>query len=89
VGIERIGSGAKFIADPAHPANLAPLKFGLLQLNSTIGDYDANRAKLVAGYEQACRAGAEFVIAPELFLCGYPPRDLLLREDFVEFAGVG
>ena len=25
----------------------------------------------------------EFVIAPELFLCGYPPRDLLLRPDFV------
>ena len=28
--------------------------------------------------------GAEFVLAPELFLCGYPPRDLLQREDFVE-----
>ena len=28
--------------------------------------------------------GAEFVLAPELFLCGYPPRDLLLRADFVE-----
>ena len=27
---------------------------------------------------------AEFVIAPELFLCGYPPRDLLLRPDFIE-----
>ena len=24
--------------------------------------------------------GAEFVLAPELFLCGYPPRDLLLRQ---------
>ena len=63
---------------------MAALKFGILQLNSTIGDYDANRAKLVSAYEQACRDGAEFVIAPELFLCGYPPRDLLLREDFVE-----
>jgi NAD+ synthetase len=63
---------------------LAPLKFGILQLNSTIGDYDANRAKLVAAYEQAGRQGADFVVAPELFLCGYPPRDLLLRDDFVE-----
>jgi len=60
------------------------LKFGILQLNSTIGDYDANRAKLVTAYETACRQGAEFVIGPELFLCGYPPRDLLQREDFVE-----
>ena len=60
------------------------MKIGLLQLNSTIGDFTANRQKLVAGYEKACALGAEFVIAPELFLCGYPPRDLLLRADFID-----
>ena len=60
------------------------MKIGLLQLNSMIGDFTANRQKLVAGYEKACALGAEFVIAPELFLCGYPPRDLLLRADFIE-----
>ena len=59
------------------------LKIGLLQLNSTIGDFAANRQKLVAGYEKACTLGADFVIDPELFLCGYPPRDLLLRDDFI------
>jgi len=59
------------------------LKIGLLQLNSTIGDFAANRQKLVAGYEKACALGAEFALAPELFLCGYPPRDLLLRADFI------
>jgi len=57
---------------------------GILQLNSTIGDFTANRQKLVAGYEKACALGAEFILAPELFLCGYPPRDLLLRADFIE-----
>ncbi|MDD5138877.1 MAG: NAD+ synthase [Verrucomicrobiales bacterium] len=57
---------------------------GLLQLNSTIGDFAANRKKLLAGYEQAVALGAEFVLAPELFLCGYPPRDLLQRADFVD-----
>ena len=60
------------------------MKIGLLQLNSTIGDFAANREKLVAAYAQAVAQGAEFVLAPELFLCGYPPRDLLLRPDFVE-----
>jgi NAD+ synthase (glutamine-hydrolysing) len=75
---------AKFIAIRPCGITLLPVKIGLLQLNSTIGDYDANRARLVAGYENACQSGAEFVIAPELFLCGYPPRDLLLRPDFVE-----
>jgi NAD+ synthetase len=60
------------------------VKIGVLQLNSTIGDFTANRQKLLAGYEKACSLGAEFVLAPELFLCGYPPRDLLQREDFME-----
>jgi len=63
---------------------LTALKIGLLQLNSTIGDFAANRQKLLAAYETACARGAEFVLAPELFLCGYPPRDLLLRADFVD-----
>ena len=60
------------------------MKIGLLQLNSTVGDFAANRQKLLAAYAHAVSLGAEFVLAPELFLCGYPPRDLLQREDFVE-----
>ena len=60
------------------------MKIGLLQLNSTVGDFAANREKLLAAYGRAVSLGAEFVLAPELFLCGYPPRDLLQREDFVE-----
>ena len=60
------------------------MKIALLQLNSTVGDFVTNRQKLVASYESACALGAEFIIAPELFLCGYPPRDLLLRADFID-----
>ena len=60
------------------------MKVGLLQLNSTIGAFSANIEKLLAGYKQAVAGGAEFVLAPELFLCGYPPRDLLLRQDFID-----
>ena len=59
------------------------MKIGILQLNSTIGDFESNRQKLAAAYERAVQQGAEFVTAPELFLCGYPPRDLLLRPDFI------
>ena len=56
---------------------------GLLQLNPTLGAFTANREKLLAAYGEAVARGAEFVLAPELCLCGYPPRDLLLREDFI------
>lgn len=59
------------------------MKLGVLQLNSTIGDFRGSVQKLLQSYELACGQGAEFVTAPELFLCGYPPRDLLLRSDFV------
>jgi NAD+ synthase (glutamine-hydrolysing) len=60
------------------------LKIGLLQLNSTVGDFADNRRKLLAGHEKAVVFGAEFILAPELFLCGYPPRDLLQRADFID-----
>ncbi|MEK7676805.1 MAG: NAD+ synthase [Verrucomicrobiota bacterium] len=60
------------------------MKIGLLQLNSTIGDFAENVRKLGEAYRHACQLGAEFVVAPELYLCGYPPRDLLLRSDFIE-----
>ncbi len=60
------------------------MRIGLLQLNATVGAYDRNRARLEEAYREAVGRGAELVLAPELFLCGYPPRDLLLRKDFVE-----
>src|SRR5271156_5198566 len=60
------------------------MRIGLLQLNATIGAFDKNRARLEKAYREAVDKGAELVLAPELFLCGYPPRDLLLRDDFVQ-----
>ncbi|MCU0770670.1 MAG: NAD+ synthase [Verrucomicrobia bacterium] len=60
------------------------MKIGVLQLNATVGDFAGNGRRATEGYRQACQQGAQFVLAPELFLCGYPPRDLLLRDDFVE-----
>ncbi|HEX4139904.1 MAG TPA: NAD+ synthase [Candidatus Methylacidiphilales bacterium] len=59
------------------------MRIGLLQLNATIGAFDQNRTRLEAAYKEAVGKGAELVCAPELFLCGYPPRDLLLRDDFI------
>src|ERR1700683_2800027 len=60
------------------------MRIGLLQLNATVGAFDKNRARLEEAYREAVARGAQLVLAPELFLCGYPPRDLLLRDDFVQ-----
>src|SRR5277367_6017358 len=59
------------------------MRIALLQLNATIGAFDQNRTRLEEAYREAIAKGAELVLAPELFLCGYPPRDLLLRDDFI------
>ena len=60
------------------------MNIGILQLNFTVGDFRGNSEKLVSAYERAVREGAELCVGSELGLCGYPPRDLLNRQDFVE-----
>jgi NAD+ synthetase len=60
------------------------MKIGILQINLTVGDFSGNALKIRQAYERVVKGGAELVVAPELGLCGYPPRDLLNREDFVQ-----
>ncbi|MCX6934931.1 MAG: NAD+ synthase, partial [Verrucomicrobia bacterium] len=60
------------------------MKVGLLQLNFTIGDFARNADRVVSAHADAVRSGADLVVAPELGLCGYPPRDLLNRADFLQ-----
>ena len=60
------------------------MKIGILQVDLTVGDFAGNSGKILRGYEKVVKEGADLVLAPELGLCGYPPRDLLNREDFLE-----
>ncbi len=55
-------------------------------MNATVGDVDGNLELIRSGREQAIAAGADLVLFPELALTGYPPEDLLLREDFLAAA---
>src|SRR5436190_3117768 len=59
------------------------MKIALAQLSPTIGDFAGNAAKLLDAYRRGVDAGADLVVGTELGLPGYPPRDLLLRKDFV------
>jgi NAD+ synthase (glutamine-hydrolysing) len=60
------------------------MRIGLAQLNPTVGDLAGNLRRLLAAYQELVAAGAELVVTPELAVCGYPPRDLLLRSRFVQ-----
>jgi predicted amidohydrolase len=56
------------------------------QINSTIGALSSNAELIRKAYDEGVRAGADVVMVPELCVTGYPPRDLLDREHFVDSA---
>jgi NAD+ synthetase len=60
------------------------MKVAMAQLNTLVGDISGNEAKILAAYTRASEAGADVVLVPELALTGYPPRDLLLKNGFVD-----
>ena len=56
------------------------LRVGLAQINTTVGDLDGNTAKIIANIAVARERGADLVVFPELAVTGYPPEDLLLKQ---------
>jgi len=63
------------------------VKLAIAQLNPTVGDLEGNGQQIILAAQQAQQQGAEVLITPELGLCGYPPRDLLLRPSFITAMG--
>src|SRR5262245_50757885 len=60
------------------------MKIALAQINTTVGDFGGNEAKIRAAYSRGVQAGVELVVCPELATTGYPPRDLLLKSGFIK-----
>ena len=59
------------------------MKIGIAQINSVVGDFPGNAKRLLAAYRECLEGGAELVVAPEMALVGYPPRDLVFKSGFV------
>ncbi len=59
------------------------MRVALGQINTVVGDFAANLAKVRAVVARARGEGAEVVVFPELALSGYPPMDLLERASFL------
>lgn len=60
------------------------MKIALAQINTIIGDFDYNLNKILEYIKNAEKLQAELVAFPELSICGYPPKDLLLKKQFIE-----
>ena len=59
------------------------MKIALAQQNYHIGNFESNTQKIISGIEKAKQSGADLVVFSELCVCGYPPRDFLEFEDFI------
>ena len=60
------------------------MRIALGQINTTVGDFRGNSAKIIDFALRAKSAGIGLILFPELSICGYPPRDLVERPWFVD-----
>lgn len=60
------------------------MKIALAQLNYHIGNFDENIRKMTEAVRRASALGAELVVFAELAVSGYPPRDFLEFDDFIQ-----
>jgi NAD+ synthase (glutamine-hydrolysing) len=59
------------------------MKIALAQQNYHIGNFEENTRKIIEGINWAKKQDAELVVFSELCVCGYPPRDFLEFDDFI------
>jgi NAD+ synthase (glutamine-hydrolysing) len=62
------------------------MKIALCQIDTIIGDIENNKNKIIKGYNHGVKDGADLVIFPELSLVGYPPLDLVEKQEFRQAA---
>jgi NAD+ synthase (glutamine-hydrolysing) len=60
------------------------MKIAVAQINTTVGDFEGNAARIRSAVDAGRAAGASLVVTPEMSLSGYPAEDLWLRDDFCD-----
>ena len=68
---------------PSKKEKTVVLRIALAQINPVVGDFNFNANKIKQHLKQARKMGADVVLFPELAITGYPPEDLLLKENFL------
>lgn len=60
------------------------MKIFLAQQNYLIGDFENNTSKILQAIQNAKLQGGDLIVFSELSVCGYPPRDFLYFNDFID-----
>ena len=75
-----VGRGA---VDIGNVRIVSRVRIAACQIDSVVGDLDANVDRILSALGEAEDAGADLAVFPELAITGYPPEDLLLKPRFV------
>jgi NAD+ synthase (glutamine-hydrolysing) len=62
------------------------MRIALAQLNYHIGNFESNTQKVIDAIQRAKKEDAELIVFAELAICGYPPRDFLDYDEFIQFS---
>jgi len=60
------------------------IRISIAQINTTVGDLEANQSKIISYIEKARQDKSDVIVFPELTVTGYPPEDLLHKPYFVD-----
>jgi len=63
---------------------MTTIRLALAQINTTVGDLEGNKTRILEAIHHARAVGADLIAFPEMAVPGYPPEDLLLKPSFVE-----
>lgn len=63
---------------------MARMRIGLAQLNPIVGDIEGNTRRVREMIERGADSKIDLIVFTELVITGYPPKDLVLREQFVD-----
>ena len=71
-------------AEASPPSSQVSLRVAIAQMNSVVGDFQQNVDRIKEFLGKAVQCGADLILFPERALTGYPPEDLLLKNDFTK-----
>ncbi len=60
------------------------MKICIAQQNYHIGNFEENTNKILCAIEEAKKQGADIILFSEMSVCGYPARDFVEFNDFIE-----